>query len=82
MYGQDYTETFAPTARMDTLRVFLAIVAAEDLECRQYDVKNAFTKATLKERLYLSSPDGVLVKRGHSLQMLKSVYGLKQAARD
>lgn len=53
-YGEDYTDTFAPTVRMDTLRVFLAIVAAEDLECRQYDIKNAFTEATLKEKyIYL-----------------------------
>jgi len=34
VYGKDYTETFAPTVRMDTLQIFLAIVAAEDLECR------------------------------------------------
>lgn len=67
---------------MDTLRVFLAIVAAENLECKQYDIKNAFTEATLKERIYLSAPAGVSVKDGHCLRALKSLYGLKQAARD
>lgn len=82
VYGEDFTETFAPTVRMDTLRVFLAMVAAENLECRQYDIKNAFTEATLKERNYLSAPAGVPVKDGHCLRALKSLYGLKQAARD
>ncbi|KAI0992126.1 hypothetical protein K3495_g16060, partial [Podosphaera aphanis] len=67
---------------MDTLRVFLAIVAAENLECRQYDIKNAFTEATLRERIYLSPPAGVPVKDGYSLRVLRSLYGLKQAARD
>jgi hypothetical protein len=82
LYSKDYTETFAPTVRMDTLRVFLAMVVAENLECRQYDVKNAFTEATLKERIYLSTPQGVLVKNRYSLRVLRSLYGLKQAARD
>lgn len=81
-YGEDYTDTFAPTVRIDTLRVFLAMVAAENLECRQYDIKNAFTEATLKEKIYISAPDGVPVENGHSLRLLKSLYGLKQAARD
>ena len=82
MYGEDYTETFTPTVRIDTLRVFLAIVTAENLECRQYDVKNVFIEATLKERIYLSTPQGVLVKNGYSLRVLRSLYRLKQAARD
>lgn len=82
IYGEDYTETFAPTVRVDTLRVFFAMVAAEDLECWQYDVKNAFTEATLKEQIYLSQPDGVPVRKGYALKVLRSLYGLKQAARD
>src|SRR5436190_12165342 len=52
VHGQDYTETFAPTVQMDTLRLFLATVAAEDLECAQFDIKNAFTEAHLKEKIY------------------------------
>ena len=82
VYGEDYTETFAPTVRMDTLRVFLAITAAMDLDCRQYDIKNAFTEASLKERIFLDAVKGVKTKKGHSLRVLKSLYGLKQAARD
>jgi hypothetical protein len=82
VYGEDYTETFAPTVRTDTLRIFLAMVAANDLECRQYDVKNAFTESSLKERIYLAPPKGITVTPGLSLRVLRSLYGLKQSARD
>jgi hypothetical protein len=80
--GKDYNQTFAPTVRMDTLRLFLAMVATEDLECSQYDIKNAFTESHLKEKIYLEPPKGVEVKRGYVWQALRSLYGLKQAARD
>lgn len=82
VHGEDYHETFAPTVRMDTLRLFFALAAAEDLECRQYDIKNAFTESHLKEKIYMAAPEGFGVKRGQVLEILRSLYGLKQAARD
>ena len=82
VYGEDYTDTFAPTVRMDTLRIFLALVAAEDLECSHFDIKNAFTESSLKERIFLSKPAGVPVRDGYVLRVLRSLYGLKQSARD
>lgn len=81
-YGVDYTETFAPTVQMATLRAFLSIVAAEDLECHHYDIKNAFTESELKEDIYMAPPLGVTVKKGKVLKILRSLYGLKQSARD
>ena len=81
-YGVDYIETFAPTVRMDTLRMFLAMVAKEDLNCRQYDIKNAFTESHLKEQIFLEPPQGLAVKKGHVLRALRSLYGLKQAGRN
>lgn len=50
IYEEDYTDTFAPTVRIDKLRVFLVMVAAENSECRLHDIKNASTEATLKEK--------------------------------
>ncbi|CCE29432.1 uncharacterized protein CPUR_03125 [Claviceps purpurea 20.1] len=67
---------------MDTLRLFLAVTAEEDDECHQYDIKNAFTESELKEIIYLKAPEGVSIKKGLFWQALKSLYGLKQAARD
>jgi hypothetical protein len=67
---------------MDTLRLFLAVVASENLECLQFDIKNAFTESRLKEKIYISPPQGVEIKKGFVLQLLYSLYRLKQAARD
>ena len=82
IWGEDYDETFAPTVRMDTLRAFMAIVAAKNLECRQFDIKNAFTESKLQETIYLSPPKGVVVRPGYVLRVKRSLYGLKQSARD
>src|SRR5436190_3450289 len=82
VYREDYTETFTPTVQMDTLWIFLAIVAAKDLECCQYNIKNTFTESELQEKIYLSKPDGIPVCPGYALQALWSLDGLKQSTRD
>ena len=81
-YGTDYAETFAPTVQMDTLRMFLAMVSERDLECSQFDIKNAFTESHLKEDIFLAPPEGVTVTTGKVLKALRSLYGLKQAGLD
>jgi hypothetical protein len=55
---------------MDILRLFLVIVATEDLECSQYNIKNAFTKSYLKEEIYLEPPKDILLKKGYIWQVL------------
>lgn len=82
IYGENYTETFAPTVQMATLRALLSVAAAENLEIRHYDIKNAFTEAVMKEEVYMKPPQGVPVKSGFVLKVLRSLYGLKQSARD
>lgn len=71
-----------PTVKFDLLRVFLAIIALENLECHQVDVNNAFTESFLKETIYMAAPPEVNVAPGCVLRILRSLYGLKQAARD
>ena len=79
----DYTETFASTVRMATLRAFFAMVVCEDLECRQFDIKNAFTESKLSEELWMKIPQGVKTnKSGTAMRLMRSLYGLKQSARD
>jgi hypothetical protein len=77
IYGIDYFETFAPTTRMDTLRVLIAIAAKKDLELIHVDIKNAFTESHLKEQIYLAPLQGVKVKDSYILCVLRSLYGLK-----
>lgn len=81
-YGIDFEDTFAPTVRHDTLRAFLAVVSMEDLELHSVDVNNAFTESTLKEDIYMQPPPGLELPPGKVLHILRSLYGLKQAARD
>jgi hypothetical protein len=79
---KDYNETFAPTVRLATLHMFLAIVAKEDLECFYFDIKNAFTDSHLKEEIYLPPPQGIQDQKCPVLYSHSSLYSLKQAGRD
>ena len=80
--GVDFEQTFAPTVKFDSLRLFLAIVAVRNIECYQMDVNNAFTESVLKEKIFIAAPGGVDCPRGKVLRVLLSLYSLKQAARD
>jgi transposase InsO family protein len=81
--GVDYTETFAPVARMSSLRTLLAVVAAEDLELHQMDVKTAFLNGDLTEDIYMQQPPGFAAAGQEDLvcKLNRSLYGLKQAGR-
>ena len=52
------------------------------MECHQVDINNAFTESVLKEKIFIAAPEGVNCPRGKVLRVLRSLYGLKQAARD
>lgn len=82
--GRDYTETFAPVVRYDSVRTFLAIVALEDLEMSQFDVRTAFLYGDLPEDIYMEIPEGLKESTDSNktvCKLKKSLYGLKQAPR-
>ena len=54
--GIDFNETFAPVARMDTVRTVLAIVAQNKWSVYQLDVKSAFLNFYLEEEVYVEKP--------------------------
>lgn len=81
VYGVDYEETFAPTIRYDALRIFLAIAAKNNWKIHQVDIVTAFLAGKLDEVIYLRVPHFLQYLLGDYVQVLQSIYGLKQAAR-
>ena len=65
--GIDYTETFSPVSKKDSLRVILALVAHFDLELQQMDVKTAFLNGDLEEEVYMKKPEGFSSSNGEQL---------------
>nr|GFC80189.1 copia protein [Tanacetum cinerariifolium] len=81
--GIDYDETFAPVARIEAIRLFLAYVAHKDFTVFQMDVKTAFLNGILKDEVYVSQHPGFVSKQypNHVYALEKSLYGLQHAPR-
>nr|GEW43734.1 hypothetical protein [Tanacetum cinerariifolium] len=77
--GIDYDETFAPVARIKTIRLFLAYAAHKDFTVFQMDVKKTFLNGILKEEVYVGQPPGFVSKQypDHMYALDKALYGLK-----
>ena len=78
-YGIDYEETFAPVARISSVRALLAIAAARKWDLFQMDVKNAFLNGDLSEEVYMQPPLGLSVESNKVCHLQRALYGLKQA---
>ncbi|GKC23861.1 retrotransposon protein, putative, ty1-copia subclass [Tanacetum coccineum] len=81
--GIDFEESFAPVARIEAIRIFLAFVAYMNMIVYQMDVKTAFFNGILREEVYVSQPDGFVDQDNpnHVYKLEKALYGLKQAPR-
>lgn len=97
VYGIDYVETFAPVAKLTTVRTLLAVAAIQGWTTVQMDVSNAFLNGDLDEIVYMRFSQGYTgmgsritaesvsavtwSTGGWVCQLLKSLYGLRQAPR-
>ena len=81
VYEVDYLETFAPVAKLASIRILFAIAAAMDLEIHQMDVVTAFLANELDEEIYMEQPKGFVDGNDMVCKLGKSLYGLKQSAR-
>ncbi|GKA90633.1 zinc finger, CCHC-type containing protein [Tanacetum coccineum] len=79
--GVDYFDTYAPVARITSIRVLFALASIYNLPIHQMDVKTAFLNGDLDEEVYMKQPEGFVLP-GHEnkvCKLKKSLYGLKQA---
>ena len=82
-YGLDYTETFSPVARFESVRTIMATAVQYDLQIHQLDVQTAFLNGELEEDVYMEQPQGFEIQGKENLvcHLRKSIYGLKQSPR-
>nr|GEX05436.1 retrovirus-related Pol polyprotein from transposon TNT 1-94 [Tanacetum cinerariifolium] len=78
--GIDFEESFAPVARLEAIRIFLAYAAYTNMVVYQMDVKTAFLNGNLREEVYVCQPDGFgdPDNPNHVYKLKKALYGLKQ----
>ena len=78
-YGVDYQETFAPVAKINSIRILLSIVVNFDWPLYQVDVKNVFLNEDLEEEVFMDLPLGfeVDLRINKVFKLENSLYGLK-----
>ena len=83
MEGINFDETFAQIARLESIRILLAIASHLNFKLYQMDVKSAFLNGILQEEVYVEQPKGFIDHhRPDNVHKLKrALYGLKQASR-
>ncbi|GKC41829.1 retrovirus-related pol polyprotein from transposon TNT 1-94 [Tanacetum coccineum] len=79
--GIDFDETYAPVARLESIRILLAHDCAHDFKPFQMDVKSVFLNGFINEEVYVAQPPGFVdfEKPNHVFKLKKALYGLKQA---
>ncbi|GJT64920.1 zf-CCHC domain-containing protein, partial [Tanacetum coccineum] len=79
--GIDFDETYAPVARLESIRILLAYACVHDFRLFQMDVKSDFLNGFINEEVYVAQPPAFVdfEKLNHVFKLKKALYGLKQA---
>nr|GEX81533.1 retrovirus-related Pol polyprotein from transposon TNT 1-94 [Tanacetum cinerariifolium] len=79
--GIDFEESFAPVARIEAIRIFIANASSKNMIFYHMDVKTVFLNSEFKEEVYVSQPEGFVDPDHptHVYRLKKALYGLKQA---
>nr|GEU71172.1 retrovirus-related Pol polyprotein from transposon TNT 1-94 [Tanacetum cinerariifolium] len=79
--GINFKKSFAPVARIEAIRIFIANAAHKNMPIYQMDVKTALLNGELREEVYVSQPEGFVDpdNPNHVCRLKKALYGLKQA---
>ncbi|CAN6485107.1 unnamed protein product [Victoria cruziana] len=77
-YGLDYDETFAPVAKMTSIRTLISVASVKKWLIFQMNVKNTFLNGVLKEEVFMVAPPGFCIPQNKVLLLKKALYGLKQ----
>jgi hypothetical protein len=79
----NFDETYAPVARLESIRILLAYATYHGFKLYQMDVKSAFLNGPIKEEVYIEQPPGFEdnVYPNHVYMLSKALYGIKQAPR-
>lgn len=82
MAGIDYQETFAPVARIDTIRLITAIAATCKWKLYHFDVKSTFLNGKLNEEIYIEQPLGFEIEsdKGKVYRLHKALHGVKASS--
>jgi hypothetical protein len=80
--GVDYTKTFFHVIRMASLRIFIAISAAQDLDLFQLDIDTAFLYAPIKEDVYIIQPLGFSNGTPKVCHLQRCLGGFQQSPRE
>ena len=78
-YSVDYTDTFAPVAKLTSIWTILALAAQNDWKIYQMDVQSMYLHSTLSKTIYMKQPEDFIEPGKESLvaKLLKTLYGLK-----
>jgi len=80
--GIDYSKTFSPNLKQDSLRLITAIAVQNNFRIKQLDVNSAYLNAELSEDIFMKSLEGYKTKGKVYWKLNKALYGLKQSGKE